>query len=208
MKRPTNQVSSEEAVVPRLLCSECWWCRASALNRWFMRVFRLSAVLILAGCRSAHPNLKATSYDPDFRAFPLSFSPSEIITRTWTQEPGRRVELLRQQVFKLRVPEPLEVMVTTFGIAGSNRAVCIDFYVAQQSVGGGTNYCLICHDQHPPAFNTKISYEEQNNRSFFTVEGQDQLPTSKRAWHMYYYSLNRKCYFFRHMSNWVGPPNE
>lgn len=208
MKNPPNRISSEDARIGRLLCSERQWCGASEFNRRFLCVFCLSTVLILAGCRSAEARFNTASSAPDLRALPLGFSPDEIVTRTWTQESGQRVELLRQQIFNLRVPEPLEVMVATFGIAGSNRAVCIDFYAAQEMVRGGTNYCLLCHDQDPPAFNTKISYEKQNNRSFFTVEGQDQLPSSKRAWHMYYYSLNRKCQLQRHASNWFGPPIE
>jgi hypothetical protein len=168
----------------------------------------LVAALFLAGCRSAEPHFKAASRVPDVRDFPLGFSPEEVITRTWTQDRGQRIELLRKQVFTLRVPEPLEVMVATFGVLNSNRAVCIDFYAAQE-IKGGTNYYLLCHDQNPPAYNTKVSYEEQNKRSFFNVEGQDQLEaSSKRSWRKYYYGLNRKCDLMRGMSEIIGPPTE
>lgn len=173
-----------------------------------LRLFGLIGILVLTGCRSALTNLSVSSDGPDFRSFPISFSANEVLTRTWIKGADERIQLLHQEVFKLRVPESLDVLVTIFGNAVSNRAESIDFYVGQPMVTGETNYCLLFHDQNPPAFNLTIRYEEQNKRSFFTVEGQDQVSSSKKAWRMYYYSLNQRCYLHRHASNWFGPPVE
>src|SRR5215471_4565924 len=101
-----------------------------------MRATDFILVIMLVGCRSAEPFRPASSA-PDFRGFPLDFSLDEIVTRTWIQGSGQRVELLKKQIFNLRVPENLEVLVAIFGIAGSNRAVCIDFYVGQEMVEVG-----------------------------------------------------------------------
>jgi hypothetical protein len=76
------------------------------------------------------------SYVVNLRDLPLEFSFEEIITRTWTQAPGQTVGLMRTGVFKLSPLQPLEVLVATFGDASSNRAVCIDFYAAQETLQG------------------------------------------------------------------------
>jgi hypothetical protein len=179
-------------------------------DRWAtMLVVGFIALLLLAGCRSTEPHLKPASSLEDVRSFPIGFSLEEIVTRTWTQAAGETIGLLGQQVFKLSVPEPLEVLAATFGVASSDRAVCIDFYAAQANTQGGKTYFLLCHDQDCPAYNTKISYEAQNETSFFNVKGQDQdAGSSKRYWRQYYYVLIPQCVLVRAMSEFVGQPSQ
>jgi hypothetical protein len=142
------------------------------------------------------------------RCFPIHFSPEEITSRSWTQASGQRIELLHHEKFEVTAPEPLEILVASYGVAGSNQTVCIDFYAGQKG-REGTIYALLFHDQDPPAYNTKVTYEKQNKRSFFNVEGRDQVSgSSKRFWRQYYYCLIPRCQMTRGISEFVGPPSE
>jgi hypothetical protein len=140
-----------------------------------MRVLAFIAILALVGCHSTETHLKARASVEDMRGFPIDLCFEEIITRTWTQAPGETIGLLDHETFEIINPEPLEVLVARFGVIGSNRTVCVEFYVCQAAVNGET-FSLLCHDQHPPAYNTRVTYEEQQKRSFFNVEGQDEDP--------------------------------
>lgn len=186
--------------------------RRSAIESFcwsLMRSVGFIIVLIMVGCRSPEPHTGPESSGADFRSFPLWFSLDEIVTRKWTQDSGQKIELLHREVFSVKVPEQLEMLVATFGVAGSNQAVCIDFYVAQRAVAGGKTYCLLCHDETPPAYGTKISYEEQNGSSFFNIEGEDPIPGSARKrWRKYYYRLNPNCELMRGLSEFIGQGTE
>jgi hypothetical protein len=183
---------------------------APELGCWAsMRILSLIAVSALAGCCSKEPSLKTVpwSYVSDARDLPIEFSLEEILTRTWVEPPSQTVSLLNREVFQISAPEALEVMAATFGATNSHRAVCIDFYAVQSTLYGKTYY-LLCHDRRCPAYDTKISYEAQDKRDFFTIRGQDQVPgSSERSGRQYYYELNPKWQMVQGLSEFAFPPS-
>jgi len=132
------------------------------------------------------------------------FSPEEVTTRKWTTPCGEEVKLLQQQVFQVKSAQPLEILAATFGVAGLERAACIDFYAVVNTIEGKA-YHLLCHDQPCPAYNTTITCETQNGRTFFTIYGEDQdAGAASRLWRQYTYELNPKWQMVRSFSDFQG----
>jgi len=181
----------------------CQWRGVAEVRRWASMRFVFIALLALVGCRSADFHVKAvpSSYVSSLRS--LSFSSEEVTTRKWTAPSGEEIGLLREQVFQVKAPQPLEILAATFGFAGSKRAACIDFYVVQNTLEGKA-YHLLCHEPCP-AYNTKITCETQDGRTFFTIHGEDQdAGASSRLWHQYSYELNPKWQMVRCVSEFQG----
>ncbi len=174
-----------------------------------MRVFGFIALLALAGCCSTEPRLKTVpwSHISDTRNLPIQFSLEEIVTRTWTEPGGEAIGVLSHQFFQISGPKPIEVLVVVFGVANSNRAVCIDFHATQKTHEGKT-YLLLCHDRSCPAYDTTITHEAQNGRNFFTIRGDDPIPeASERSGRQYSFELNPKQQMVRGPSEFVFRPS-
>jgi hypothetical protein len=174
-----------------------------------IHVLSLITFLALAGCCSQEPRLTPVpwSYVSHVRELPIEFTFDEIATRTWVEPSGQTIGLLNREVFQIGAPQPLEVLVATFGATNSNRAVCIDFYAARQTEEGKT-YLLLCHDQACPAYGTKVRYEEQDKRAIFLISGDDkEAESSQRFSRAYDYELNSKWQMVRGFSEFIGAPS-
>jgi hypothetical protein len=207
---PPNLAAPGNGAIVRPFQTQPRWRAVPEPQRWAsMRVFCLITLLALTGCCSQEPRLRTVpwSYVAEVRQLPIEFSFDEIVTRTWTETSGQTIGLLNREVFQIGAPQPLEVLVATFGATNSNRLVCIDFYAARPTRDGKT-YLLLCHDQGCPAFATKVRYEEQGKRAIFFISGEDQEEgSSRRFWRQYDYELNPKWQMIRGFSEFIGAPS-
>ena len=185
-----------------------------------MRAFYFFAILLLLGCRllaadsaapTKSPPLQASSgtnglhsYISDWRGQPIWYSSEEVTNRTWRAKDGQIISLLRQEIVKVRLPDLREILVAWYGEANSNRTVCVDFYAKEQKRIVPEIYLLLCHDAYCPPFNTKVTFEEQGERKFFTVSGESvDANTHKRTHHQYSYELNRQWQMVEGMSHFT-----
>jgi hypothetical protein len=173
-----------------------------------IRVFYVLSILSLVACRVAAadttsstrtnaplPNAGTSrtseSYISDYRGLPIWHSSEEIVTRTWKMKDGKTIHQLSKEIVKVDLPDLREVLLVRYGEADSDRTVCVDFYATRELVGGETSYLLLCHDPHCPPLKTKVAFEQQDGRRFFTISGESSdAGKLKRTHHKYSYELN------------------
>jgi len=140
----------------------------------------------------ASTNHTPQSYISDYRGLPIWHSPDEVLTRTWRTKDGQSIRLLSREIVKIGLPDLREILVVRYGEADSDRTACIDFYASRRTAGAET-YLLLCHDTQCPPLKTKVVFEQQGERRFFTVSGESLSGTTlKRTHHQYSYELNNQ----------------
>lgn len=150
---------------------------------------------------NSNTNHTPQSYVSDYRLQPIWYSLEEITTRTWKAKDGQTIRLLSREVVKVGLPDLGEVLVARYGGADSNRTVCVDFYAKEERLVQ-ENYLLLCHDVHCPELKTKVAFEEEGGRRFFTVSGESpDAGTLKRWHHQYSYELNNQWQMVEGLSN-------
>jgi hypothetical protein len=159
-------------------------------------------LLMLSGCANDGPRVRVSNGNSTSRFDLPRFSLAEIVSRTWQQD-AHTVTLLLQVDLPTADSKLPDCKAMMFGFSDTQKALCIEFYAYDSLCLDERRYLLMERDWDCPPVATSVTFEKQNGRVFFRVEG-DSVTNGSVIHDAYAYELTSGFRLLRMPSEFEG----